>query len=43
MTRHDYNAENWKTLKFEGENHSERAWKKRLDIPLRFLLKDDEG
>jgi predicted alpha/beta superfamily hydrolase len=26
------------TLKFEGEEHSEHAWKTRLDIPLRFLL-----
>ncbi len=29
---------NWVTLKFEGEEHSERAWKKRIDIPLVFLL-----
>jgi len=38
MIKHNYNAENWKTLKFAGENHSERAWSKRLDIPLTFLL-----
>ena len=30
--------ENWQTKKFAGENHSERAWKKRLEIPLKFLL-----
>lgn len=30
--------ENWITLKFEGEEHSEIAWRKRLDIPLNFLL-----
>ena len=29
---------NWITRKFEGEEHSERAWKKRIDIPLLFLL-----
>jgi hypothetical protein len=29
---------NWVTHKFEGEEHSEIAWRKRLDIPLIFLL-----
>jgi len=29
---------NWVTKKFEGEEHSEIAWRKRLDIPLIFLL-----
>lgn len=29
---------NWVTHKFEGEEHSEIAWRKRLDIPLAFLL-----
>ena len=38
LIKHGYNDQNWKTLKFEGENHSERAWNKRLDIPLKFLL-----
>ncbi|TXF89804.1 esterase [Neolewinella aurantiaca] len=38
MTKGGYNASNWKTLKFDGEDHSERAWNKRLDIPLEFLL-----
>lgn len=38
MIEHNYNAENWKTLKFEGANHSEKAWNKRLDVPLVFLL-----
>lgn len=28
----------WKSLKFEGENHSEVAWAKRLDIPLFFVF-----
>lgn len=31
---------NWKTQKFEGENHSEIAWRKRVRIPLEFLLKN---
>ncbi|KAA3600964.1 MAG: alpha/beta hydrolase [Calditrichaeota bacterium] len=30
---------NWITKKFEGHEHSERAWRKRVNIPLRFLLK----
>ena len=29
---------NWITRKFEGAEHSEVAWKERLDIPLVFLL-----
>jgi predicted alpha/beta superfamily hydrolase len=29
---------NWITNKFEGAEHSEIAWRKRLDIPLTFLL-----
>ncbi len=38
ILKHDFNPENWKTLKYQGEDHSERAWNKRLDIPLKFLL-----
>jgi enterochelin esterase-like enzyme len=34
-----YRAKNWQTGYFKGEDHSERAWKKRLDIPLTFLLR----
>lgn len=30
---------NWMTRKFQGEEHSERSWRKRVDIPLKFLLK----
>jgi len=30
---------NWVTQKFPGDDHSERAWRRRIDIPLRFLLK----
>jgi predicted alpha/beta superfamily hydrolase len=28
----------WITRKFEGAEHSERAWRARVDVPLRFLL-----
>jgi len=30
---------NWLTKSFPGEPHSERAWRKRVDIPLQFLLR----
>ena len=33
-----YDKSNWKTLKFEGKNHSEAAWRERLDVPLTFLI-----
>lgn len=33
-----YNADNWKTLVFEGAAHTEDAWRDRLDIPLTFLF-----
>ena len=38
MKQKGYDASNWTTLKFEGEDHSENAWKKRLHLPLEFLL-----
>jgi hypothetical protein len=28
----------WITQKFAGAEHSERAWRARVDVPLRFLL-----
>jgi len=30
---------NWVTQKFPGEEHSERAWRRRVHVPLEFLLK----
>ncbi|WP_396152943.1 alpha/beta hydrolase [Flavobacterium sp.] len=39
MKSKGFSNENWITQKFEGENHSENAWKKRLHIPMEFLLK----
>lgn len=38
FTEKGYDNSNFKNLKFEGENHSEASWQKRLDIPLTFLL-----
>ncbi len=34
MQSKGFTNENWITKKFEGENHSENAWKKRLHIPM---------
>jgi enterochelin esterase-like enzyme len=31
-------GEDWVTRKFVGAEHSERAWRERLHLPLRFLL-----
>ncbi len=39
MKAKGFTEENWITKYFPGENHSEQAWHKRLDIPLLFLLK----
>lgn len=39
MKAKGYTAKNWMTKYFPGENHSEKAWSKRLDVPLLFLLK----
>lgn len=33
-----YDSKHWMTKKFEGENHSELAWQKRLHIPFLFLF-----
>lgn len=34
-----YDDKNWMTKEFPGEDHSEKAWHKRLHIPFEFLLK----
>ncbi|MFB3390040.1 alpha/beta hydrolase [Flavobacterium sp. LAR06] len=39
MKAKGFTNKNWETKFFPGENHSELAWAKRLDIPLLFLLK----
>lgn len=37
--RRDYDRKHFQSRFFPGENHSENAWKKRLDIPLEFLFR----
>jgi enterochelin esterase-like enzyme len=39
MKKKGYTNANWITREFPGEDHSERAWRKRIEIPLSFLLK----
>ncbi len=34
-----YDNSNWRTIKYEGDDHSEKSWRKRLHVPLEFLLK----
>ena len=39
MRQHGYTADDdWVTLRFEGADHSPKAWRERLHIPLKFLL-----
>lgn len=33
-----FNQNHWKTMKFEGADHSEKSWHERLHIPVAFLL-----
>jgi predicted alpha/beta superfamily hydrolase len=39
MKQKGFTTKNWITKYFPGEDHSENAWRKRLEIPLLFLLK----
>ncbi len=38
LTKAGYSKNNWLTREFTGDDHSEKSWAKRLDIPLVFLL-----
>ncbi|UEG50172.1 hypothetical protein LK994_01625 [Ferruginibacter lapsinanis] len=38
MKAKGYTTTNWITKKFQGDDHSENAWRKRLHIPMTFLL-----
>jgi enterochelin esterase-like enzyme len=41
MASHGFSEEagNYLWREFEGDDHSERSWRDRLEIPLQFLLK----
>jgi predicted alpha/beta superfamily hydrolase len=44
MERRGYQAgTNWVTYKFQGSEHSEKDWRKRVHIPLEFLLGKPES
>jgi len=38
MKAKGFGPKNWITKKFEGADHSEKAWRERLDVPLVFLM-----
>ena len=38
MKAKGYTTKNWITKKFQGDDHSEKPWSKRLHIPMIFLL-----
>ena len=38
MQKNGYSSTNWKTFKAEGADHSEKSWRKRLHLPITFLL-----
>lgn len=38
MKQAGYTEKNWITREFVGEDHSEKAWHKRLHVPLSFLM-----
>jgi cupin superfamily acireductone dioxygenase involved in methionine salvage len=42
MIRKGYSKNDWITIEFPGEDHTEKAWARRLDIPMRFLLSEFE-
>jgi predicted alpha/beta superfamily hydrolase len=39
MTAKGWNEKSWTTKFFPGEEHSEKSWSKRLNVPFEFLLK----
>ncbi len=43
MTTKGYNDTNWLTKYFPGDDHSEKSWSKRLNIPLEFLFRNADS
>ena len=41
MIEKGYSEKDWVTKEFPGEDHTEKAWAKRLSLPVRFLLSID--
>lgn len=40
MHKKRYTKVQWETIKFEGDEHSEVAWRRRLHIPLTFIFEE---
>jgi predicted alpha/beta superfamily hydrolase len=38
MLEKEWSSSNWMTKFFEGDDHSEKSWNKRIAIPLQFML-----
>lgn len=38
MKAKGYTSKSWITLEFKGEDHSEKAWQRRLHIPFEFIM-----
>jgi enterochelin esterase-like enzyme len=38
MKSKGFTSKTWVTREFPGTDHSEKAWRERLDIPVLFLL-----
>ena len=41
MTEKGFTDKNWMTKSFPGKDHSEKAWRERVHIPLEFLLEKE--
>jgi hypothetical protein len=39
MKSKDYISKKWETKFFPGNDHSEKSWSKRLDVPFSFLFR----
>lgn len=42
MEAKGYDDEHWRSIVFDGTNHSENAWKARLFIPMQFMMEEQE-
>ncbi len=38
FAKHNFDGNNFKNLKFEGDAHDENSWRKRLHIPFKYML-----
>lgn len=43
MMEKGFTDKNWITKSFPGKDHSEKAWRERVHIPLEFLLKEEKS